>query len=54
MRTLIAAAAAGPWRRSDDLARIAIVNADGQEIRLKLSDQGMPEITCRWLSAVAE
>jgi hypothetical protein len=54
MRSLIAAAAAGPWRRSDDLARIAIVNADGQEIRLKLSDKGMPDITCRWLSAVAE
>ena len=47
MRTLMTAAAAGPWHRAtDDQGRIAIVNAGGQEIRLELGDEGVPEITC--------
>ena len=47
MRTLMAAAGAAPWRRATDgQGGPAIVNADGREIRLKLSDEGMPEIAC--------
>ena len=47
MQTLMAVAGAGPWRRAiDGQAGPAIVNADGREIRLKLSDEGMPEIAC--------
>jgi len=47
MRTLMTAAAAGPWHRAtDNQGRIAIVNAGGQEIRLELGDEGVPELTC--------
>jgi hypothetical protein len=47
MRTLMAAAGAGPWRRAPDgQGCLAIVNADGQQIRLKSSDGGLPEIAC--------
>jgi hypothetical protein len=47
MQTLMAAAAAGPWRRATgDQNRIAIVNAAGREIRLRLGNDGLPEIRC--------
>lgn len=48
MRTLMAAAGAGPWRRATGgHDGLAVVNAEGREIRLKLSEDGMPAIVCR-------
>jgi hypothetical protein len=45
IRTLMAAATAGPWRRTTDgQGRVAIINAAGREVQLTLSDEGMPEI----------
>jgi predicted phosphodiesterase len=47
MRTLMAAAGTEQWLRAPDgEGRIAIVNADGREIRLRSSDEGVPEIEC--------
>jgi hypothetical protein len=46
MQMLMAAAGAGPWRRAPGGQGPAIANADGREIRLSLSDEGMPQITC--------